>query len=478
MRYTRSYLDNNCIAPTNYTQQLCQYLENLKYEDLPEEVVERAKLILVHTLGVSLAAKDTEVAKKADQLALMGNNGLGGSCTRWIEGGNLSAVNAALLSGVLADALDWEDCSYTGHPSAGIIPVAVIAAEEKHKSGKELITAIVGAYELYQRIANAVQPGPEKKKNGWGLTSWQVFGPLLAASKLYGLDARKIDQAIGMAIEHSTIPASYHGTTMSDFYHYEYGYRNRDAVVLAKAAEKGIHNQRDMLDDMRGGYLPGMTDEPKPEALTEALGERYYIMETLFKKWPANMWVQSALEAVAEIVTANDVKAEDVKEIIVDPAVKDRMCAPEEGYTSVVHAQFSIPFVVASYLFNPVPGADWYKEERLTDPEVIALAMKVKAGDSEMDCPRGSFDLFRAGDYPVKNVTLITNDGKEYKAQCSKHPGHPHNMFTKEEIAERFRMQAGNVLQGDRLEQALQTLLNVETVEDVAELGKFLSVEF
>ena len=479
MRYNRGFAKtNNCIPFTDRTIEISKYLADLRYEDIPAEVVERAKVILMHTVGAALAARGSNVAKKADAMALAINNGVGGTVTRWAGEGKLSAVSAAFLAGTLADALDWEDCSFTGHPSAGVIPVALITAEERHKSGKELITAIVGAYELYQRIADSVEPDVEKRKHGWGLTSWQIFASTLAAAKIYGFDARKIDQAIGMAIEHSTIPASYHGTTMSDFYHFEYGYRAKDGVIIAKAVEKGIHNQRDMLDvDGPQGYFAAMTAEPKPEKLTEDLGKTFKIMDTLLKPWPANMWVQSALQALTEAVTVNGIKAEDITEIIVDPAVKSRMDCPEEGWTSITHAQFSIPCVLASWLLNPIPGADWYSREKLTDPAVIALAGKVKAGGSPVECPRSSFDVFRAGDYPVRTVRVCTTDGKEYTAVCGKHPGHPHNMFTREEAVTRFRIQAAPVLQGEKLEQAINTLLNVEDVEDVAQLGRFLCVE-
>lgn len=479
MRYNRGFAKtNNCIPFTDRTIQISSYLADLKYEDIPAEVVERAKIILLHTVGAALAAKGSDVAKKADELALAVNNGVGGTVTRWAGEGKLSAVSAALLAGTLADALDWEDCSRTGHPSAGVIPVALVTAEEKHKSGKELIAAIVGAYELYQRIADSVEPDAEKRKLGWGLTSWQIFASTLAAAKVYGLDARKIDQAIGMAIEHSTIPASYHGTTMSDFYHYEYGYRARDGVIIAKAVEKGIHNQRDMLDvDGAQSYFGAMTNDPKPELLTKDLGKTYLIMDTLLKPWPANMWVQSALQAVVELVEENGIRAEQIAEIVVDPAFKGRMDCPEDGWTSITHAEFSIPFVIASYLLDPVPGAQWYAPEKMTDPAVLALARKVKAGPSEMECPRSSFDLFRNGDFPVKTVTIRLEDGKEFSASCGKHPGHPHNMFTTEQAAERFRVQARNVLQGEKLEQAIEALLHVEDIEDVASLGCYLGTE-
>ena len=44
--------------------------------------------------------------------------------------GKMAAVNAALALGTMSDALDWEDCSWTGHPAAGVIPCAWLAAEE------------------------------------------------------------------------------------------------------------------------------------------------------------------------------------------------------------------------------------------------------------------------------------------------------------------------------------------------------------
>ena len=64
-------------------------------------------------------------------------------------------ITAAFAAGTMGDMLDWEDCSGTGHSSAGVIPTAVIAAEVLKKSGKDLLTAVVAEYEVYQRVALA-----------------------------------------------------------------------------------------------------------------------------------------------------------------------------------------------------------------------------------------------------------------------------------------------------------------------------------
>ncbi len=490
MRYNRLYKDNNFLTPTTYTQELSEYAVSLKYEDLPPEVVERAKMIMLQTVGAALAAKGTPIYDRIMKMAREANGGSGGDTTVWGAGEKLAAVNAALVLGTATDALDWEDCSWTGHPSAGIIPCAWLAAEERHKSGKDLITAIVTGYEVYQRIAMAVQPSDERwKKKGWGLTSWQIFGCILPVAKLYGFDARKINQAIGMGCECSTLPVAYHATTMSDFYHYEHGYRARDGFVIAKAVEKGIHNQRDALDEPRcytgvicgddGSNGSGETTIRSGEAdltwLTRDLGKRYLIMETLLKHWPANMWVQTPVELIKDMSERHGFGAGDIEEIVVDPPVKGRMWAPDEGFTSVTHAQFSIPFVIASWLRDPNPGAHWYTAEKMKDPKTIALAKRVKFGDSPEESPMSSFKMFREErGYPMKTVTVTLKDGTRYEGKMDCHPGHPKNMMSREEFSNRFRVQAAPALGDKELEKALEVLCNIESVEDISALAGLL----
>ena len=124
-----SYFKNN---GTNYTQVLAEYAANLTYDKIPAEVIERAKLMTLHTLGVSLAAKMDELAQNAVKIGSELNNGVGGSATVWTTGEKLSPANAVFVNGTISDILDWEDCSWTGHPSASAVPVSIAVAEDQH----------------------------------------------------------------------------------------------------------------------------------------------------------------------------------------------------------------------------------------------------------------------------------------------------------------------------------------------------------
>ena len=183
----------------------------LCFLDYVPELEEELGMPLVTSIQATMWKALRAIGRKDDLgLALNGgeSSAEGNTATCWITGRKLSTANAALVNGTMADILDWEDCSWTGHPSASIIPVSWAVAETKKKSGKDLITAIVAAYEAYQRIAMAVQP-PEgwDAFKGWGLTSWQLFDGIVSAAKLMGLTSEQINQAYGVGAQCSPIPS-------------------------------------------------------------------------------------------------------------------------------------------------------------------------------------------------------------------------------------------------------------------------------
>lgn len=77
--------------------------------------------------------------------------------------------------------------------------------------------------------------------------------------------------------------------------------------------------------------------------------------------------------------------------------------------------------------------------------------------------------------YPMKTITVTLKDGTKYEGKMDCHPGHPKNMMSREEFAARFRIQAAPALQGEKLEAALETLCNIENVEDIATLAGLLN---
>ena len=134
------------INDTNYTEKLARYTADLTFDQIPPQVIERAKLMTLHTLGCTLAAQKDELAVSSVKVGKAMNNGAGGSATVWITGEKLSPANASFVNSTVSDILDWEDCSWTGHPSASAVPVSIAMAEDRHATGREFLAALVASY--------------------------------------------------------------------------------------------------------------------------------------------------------------------------------------------------------------------------------------------------------------------------------------------------------------------------------------------
>ena len=340
---------------TDWTKQLCHFIKTLKYEDIPPMVIEQAKMMVMQTVGVSLCSSELKQVKDVIAISKEMSPGKEGTATLWADGAKVSWEAAALTAGTMGDTLDWEDCSVTGHPSAGVIPTAVIATEVLKKSGKEMLTAIVAGYEVYQRVALAGRSN---------IVSYNIFGNLTVLMKLLDLSEEQMNQAFGIGTACAIIPANVHELTMSDSLNYLYGFRAESTISMIKTALYGIENMEDAFDDPTA-YLAHCGYQ-EPEWLTKELGEHWMMMDMLLvKHWPANVFVQTYAELAARLVTKYKFNPDDVEEIIIRPSVAFRHWYSETGYESITQAQFSIPYCTACAMYHPEPGAVWYQPETM-----------------------------------------------------------------------------------------------------------------
>lgn len=456
-----------------YTKKLTDYAVGLKYEDLPEEVIHQAKLLTLHTLGVSLAACQSEQGKRAIALA-KDLSGEKPESTIIGDGSKIGCAQAGLVNGTLSDCLDWEDCSWTGHPSACAIPAGLAVGERLKSSGKDLILSIVTGYELYERIAMSVQPvkGTGFLTKGWGLTSWVIYASAVTAAKLMNLNTQQMEDLIGIAGALTPIVNAKVHITRTDFYHYQWGMNCQNGITAAFIAESGISPMPDFLDGDTG-YWVTVTDKCAWEWLDKGLGKDFLIMETLYKHWPTNMWIQQPLDGIDTIMKKHKVSPDDVKQVIITPEMENRMAFHPEGYKSLVDAEFSIPYCVAALMYNPDPGPDWYSEEKRNDPKIIELSGKVKA-QGPIQTLQGAFELFQTGDYPLVSVEVTTNDGRVLSEEVPLPKGHPGNMMTDDEFKDRFRRAASFALQPETIEKAIDAIMNLEQADNVSQIADLM----
>lgn len=451
----------------SYTQQLSEFLADIQFEDLPKEVIDQVKRLTIHTIGVSLAAAPLEQTKNA--IALVAGNGGTMEATVWGgKGLKVPAESAAFANATMADILDWEDCSWTGHPSAGAIAAAFAVAEARKLSGKDYITAVVSAYEGYQRIAMAVQPTDEFcKEKAWGLSSWQIFASSLAAAKLLGLDAEKINQTIGATVYAAPGAVGLHasGREKSDIYHYAHGSDAFNGVFAAKIAQLGFGNGKDYLDGPKG-YWSLVSDQVDESWYTKDAGKRWLIQETYIKHWPANMWIQTPLEILHLIYQEHPFKPEEVEAIRLSPETNLTASDYRLSGKTTLDAQFNASFCLAAYILNPVPSAYWFTKDQLERQEVLDLAAKFSTF-GEAVTPVDNFRIFKQGSFPEMTLEITLKDGTVLKRTEAFPKGHPKNNTTLEEEYQLFRQITEPFIGKEKAEAFIWQIEHLEELENL-----------
>src|SRR5690242_18705264 len=184
------------------TETLAAYVADLKFEDIPPEVLERAKVLTLDFLGSTIRARrDAEstpsLLKMLEALALDGK----GEATVFGDTKTWTPAVAALLNGALGHSLDFDDTHADSslHPSAPVVPAAFAVGELVGASGREVLTAIVAGYEVCCRLGQALDPTSHYGRGFHPTCTAGTFGAAAAAAKLFGLSKEQIVSAFGVS---------------------------------------------------------------------------------------------------------------------------------------------------------------------------------------------------------------------------------------------------------------------------------------
>jgi 2-methylcitrate dehydratase len=179
------------------SRQITEFAVNLKYENLPSEVITEVKRYLYDSIGCAIGSVNTkDVNAIRDIYTDMGGEP---EATTFVFGDKLPAVNATLINSLMIRALDFNDIYWKEDPShpSDIIPAAITVAEKVNASMKDVIVAIVLAYEFEQRLCVFAKPGVRERK--WHHATLTQFVSPIVAGKILGLTVDEMVNAIGIS---------------------------------------------------------------------------------------------------------------------------------------------------------------------------------------------------------------------------------------------------------------------------------------
>src|SRR5437763_15375821 len=187
-------------SPMSLSRQIASFVANLRYDDLPAAVVDRAKGVTLQALDSALIGQAMAGSRQALALMQEEGGGRGGAATVLCHGAKLTKAGAAFVNAeTIFAGGKWDTFRMLTHPGVAILPAALVAAETTGCSGKDFLTGVAAGYEVMERMAAEFIPTVMSRGFHSGPV-FGIFGAAIAAAKIGGLDADQIDGAIAQCV--------------------------------------------------------------------------------------------------------------------------------------------------------------------------------------------------------------------------------------------------------------------------------------
>lgn len=438
-----------------YTQILADFVASFTFEDLSDQVVHKAKLCILDTVGCALAGSVSEESgfmKGAITAYDKGNEAL-----IWGTPLRSSLFSSCLINGAMAHAFEMDDVHRQGkvHAGAVVIPATFVLGESLSSDGRSIILATVLGYEVAIRVAIGVGAKAHRMK-GWHATgTCGTLGAAAACSKLLGLNMEWTANALGLAgTQSSGLWAFTADGSMSKRLHS--GRAAQSGLYAAILAQNGFTGSKMILEAKDGGFCQAFSDGFDLERIVGGLGERLEILQVSVKLYPCCRTLHGPIDAILKLKEIRHLRPQEVKRISVRTyEVAIDQCGYTHEPTTSVDAQFSMPYTLSVALIDGRVGQAQFLADRMRDREVLSLAQKV-----EMIIDEGIDRL-----YPEKWSAIIeveTQAGEKYTERVDSAKGDPDNPLSVGDLEKKFLNNTIPILGERRSKKLADLILNLE----------------
>jgi 2-methylcitrate dehydratase PrpD len=464
------------MTPT-VVERLAEFTDRTNFADLPDNVVNETKRIVLDSVGCALAATNEPKSRAGIQYARL----IGGSNKEATVIGTtdrLSMFGAAFANGELINALDMDAVLPPGHVTPYVLPTILAVGESLGVSGKEIITSIAIAHEIPNRLGKAMDYLRDVKDGkvntppvvGYSCT---VFGAAATIAKLRRLSRAEIANALGIAGNISPVNshrAWVEHTPSTTVKYLHAGALSQAAFTASYMAEFGHRGDLQMLDDAEFGY-PRFIGSRRWEksVITDRLGEVWHFQkEMTYKPYPHCRILHALLDALTEIVEDNDIMPDEIERIHAwVEGICERPIWWNRRIERVEDGQFSIAHGISVCAHRIKPGKGWQDPKIVFSDSVLRLMDKVdhivhpKYVELLMENPAsrpGYVEVYARGGKFVgeRRYPRGTNNAPE-----------PGIEFTNADIISKFRENADGVIPSSNIDAIVESVMALETVEDL-----------
>ena len=437
------------------TARLAEFIQATAYDDIPAEVIRRAKYCLLDWIGSAYAGLGHASGRIVSEVI----GEMGGKPAATLIGSRQAAppTAAALYNGVISAVVELDDVHEEAslHPSIGVIPAALAVAEYAGASGKAFLEAVVLGYDLSARTARAAGASHYQFWHTTGTCN--TFGAAAAAGKLLRLDVRAMTMALGLAgTQASGLWESLNAdATMAK--HLHSGKAASTGVLSALLARAGFQASETILEGAKGFLTSSSraTEEDRAR-LTEKLGEPFLIMRSFFKRYACCRACFEGIEGVRQLLRAHGLPPGAVQKITVTMKPARTWLVANTDPRDIYQAKFSLPFCMAVMALHHEAGPSEFTEENLRDPAIRAFMQKVLLANDPAIASKARIELVDA------NRMVWTAEPTCQSPNL-------------EEVEEKFIKNMSPLLGEAAVRGLLTTVEHLEEQADLAELSRLLT---
>ena len=449
------------------------------YDNLPPEVVREVKRTLLDGIGNALGGIASDKGKIGIQMARLHEGKP--EATLIGVGGKYPAPVAAFANAELFNGLDMDPIPHV--PPVVLAPVLAVS-EAEGISGRRLISALAVGQEIAARFNNIFgmvminslvkyNRTPDVFSNG----NEDILGAAVGNALAMGLDRDRTAQALGISAYFCTLPVcrDWESTCPKSMIKYApVSWLVQGSVQAAMLARMGYTGNQDTLDSEYGFPKFFCRDENvwKPEILTAGLGENWRFTRYNYKPYPCCRFIHSVLDCFYRLLDKYKLSPGEIENV--DCHTSPFNAHPDQyAVANQIDLQFSTPYCLALAAFNYKPGPAWQSKQALNDPNLREFMYKVKMhiAPEYAEWRKKDFDSWY-GRVEVKARGQVFSEETFYPRGCQVE-GY---RLSDDDLIDRFKVCAYEILTDEKVEKAIDAILNLEALEDLDDIFKNISL--
>jgi 2-methylcitrate dehydratase len=430
-------------------RQIADFAIDIRFDDIPEAVVQAARERLLDTAGCAIGALGCETARVGHAVATQAvapersGRVIGSADT-------MSAASATFINGCLIRDLDFNDTYPGGHPSDSLAPPLAVGPQ-LGSSGADLVTAAVIAYEIFIRIQMAGQLREKGWDNGFGIG----VGTSAALAYLMGLDRERTAHAIALTATSNVPMRATRAGMLSMWKGAATAFATQSAVLSTQLAAAGMTGPEAPFTGRHGlaDLITGTIDL----RLFGTAGGDWVMPLAKIKYWPVVYNMQALVWCAIELrdkLEGRDVASIEVKtywsawhESGSEPAKWD----PRTRET----ADHSLPYILAWTLRHGSIGPEAFVPEAYLDESLRPVMNRVTVAiDDEIE-----------KDFPAvvrMRVRATDVEGNTHNIETVNPLGHEANPVSSAELGTKFRRLCTGRLSAEAIDAALAMWWSIE----------------